>query len=578
MKHCILFSIAALLFAFRVCQGGEGVNLHPQTPPEVWKDYDPDKGDFKEDVVRSETKDGVFSRDSYISAYVAGGEIRVYCKYAVKVGAMNAPGLLNVHGWMQTANIDQAYVNDGWAVMSFDYCGKVENRKDYTRYPGSLSHGNMAGPVIHDSFPGGKSITDPRQSTEYLWYAIQSRALSYLERQKEVDKNRIGAKGYSYGGYLMWNLGIDKRVKAIVAYFCSGWVEYYRNKGVWMYNNPYVEPPKSPGEKIFLAGLAPEAHCPYITAPTLWLNGSNDHAGGHERGCENFKMFKPGVPWDFAVQARAHHNTEKIGQDCRIWLEKYVLGRDHFWPARPKSTIRLDGDGVPELVVTPASPERVRKVEFYYALKNPCNFARFWRDTAAPESRGVWVAKMPVLNVEDYVFGYANITYDNTVVVSTDFNAAIPAKLGPAKATDTRTDAISVGDGVGAWTDAAPAEGIGGIKGFRATDNNKGTATDQFNDPKWQPPVGARLAFRFFCTEPQTLILTAANYNECELEITASDNWQDMVIPADKLINRFNKQPMKSWTGVGGIRFMPKAGSDMTKVIFSEVKWVTEKQ
>ena len=30
------------------------------TPPEVWRDYNPDKGGFKEDIVRQETKGGIF--------------------------------------------------------------------------------------------------------------------------------------------------------------------------------------------------------------------------------------------------------------------------------------------------------------------------------------------------------------------------------------------------------------------------------------------------------------------------------------------------------------------------------------
>jgi len=38
------------------------------TPPGVWKDFDTDKGDFKEEIVRQETKDGIHYRDSYISA------------------------------------------------------------------------------------------------------------------------------------------------------------------------------------------------------------------------------------------------------------------------------------------------------------------------------------------------------------------------------------------------------------------------------------------------------------------------------------------------------------------------------
>lgn len=550
------------------------------TPPQIWKDYDPNKGDFKQEIVKEETKEGAYFRESYISAYVLGEDIRVYCIYKVKAGAVKAPGLLNVHGWMGTASIDNDYVNDGWAVMSFDYCGKSGTRKEYTKYPEKLRHGNMdkdAGPCVHDALPGGASITDPKQSSEYVWYAIQRRVLSYLEQQKEVDRTRLGAKGYSYGGTLMWNLGTDRRIKAIVAYFGIGWIEYYRNKRVWMYDVPLVEPPKTPGEELFLSCMSPEAHAPFITAAALWLNGSNDHHGGHERGIETFKRFTPGVPWDFAIQARGHHNTEKIGQDTKMWLEKHVLGKDVFWPARPKSEIKLDAEGIPELHVIPASVGRVSKVEMYYALKNPCSFARSWRDTECVKKDGVWVGKMPVMNVDDYVFGYANITYDTTVVVSSDFNATIPSKLGKARATDAKSDVISTGDGVGAWTDVAPAEGVGGVKGFRAINNNKGTGTEQLSDPKWQPPAGGQLAFKFYCTEPQTLILTAANHNESEIKITASDNWQEMVVKADKLINKLNKSPMKDWSGVGNIQFKPAPGSDITKVVFAEFKWVVAK-
>ena len=64
-----------------------------------------------------------------------------------------------------------------------------------------------------------------------------------------------------------------------------------------------------------------------------------------------------------------------------------------------------------------------------------------------------WVAKLPVLHVEDYVFAYANVIYDTTVVLSTDFNAAIPSKLGNAKATD-KTSEVLYG---GAAEDRPPA-------------------------------------------------------------------------------------------------------------------------
>lgn len=546
------------------------------TPAALWKDYDPNDGAFKEEIVKQETRDGIFSRDSYISAYVLGEEVRVYCRYKVKEGAAKAPGLLVVHGWMGAAEPDRKFVEDGWAVMAHDYCGKTGTRPHFTKYPEKLRHGNMdrtvAGPVRAQDLDG-KQITDPKQTSDYLWYAIQRRVLSYLEQQEEVDRTRLGATGYSYGGTLMWNLATDPRVKAVAAYFGIGYNDYYRDKQVWLYNVPYVEPPKSSGEEIILASIVPEAHVPFITGATLFLNGSNDHHGGHERGLESFKKFPKNVPWSFAIQARGHHDTEKIGHNTKFWLEKHVLGKDVAWPEHPRSEIRLDAEGVPELVITPASPDAVNKVEMFYALKNPCSYARAWRDTPSVRQGQEWVAKMPVLNVDDYVFGYANITYDTTIVRSTDFNAAIPAKLGKAVATDKPSSDLS-GSGYSTWSQIAELEGPKGIQGFRPTNNGRGSGTEQLHDPKWQAPAGSRLSFKFYCTEPQTVIFTAADHNTVELEITASDDWQEMTIAPERLINRHNQKPMSNWSSVGKIHFLPKQGSDLTKVIFADFKWV----
>lgn len=567
MKHAFLFFAAVLL--------SQGIPLEctaaSPTPPEIWKDYDPDRGEFKEEIVSQQTEGGVCSRDSYISAYVNGEEVRVFCKYAVKAGAQNAPGLLNVHGWMATANIDADYVKNGWAVMSFDYCGRKAGRPQFTKYPAALDYGRMESKTIQAKLPDGKDITDPKQTSHYLWFAIQRRVLSYLIAQKEVDRTRIGAKGYSYGGTLMWNLGMDPRVKAIVAFFGIGWITYYRDHAVWMCNVPPHEPPMTPGEKLYLATVECQAHAPYITAATLWLTGSNDHHSGHERSETTFKRFKPGVPWDFAIQARGHHNTEKLGDDCKLWLEKHILGKDIAWPGRPKSAIVLGKDGVPELRVTPASVERIVEVQVYEAQKTPNNIARAWRDVPAAREGNTWIAKLPVLSVDDFVFSYANIRYANNVVISSDFNAAIPAKLGRAVATDKRWDVISAG--VGAWTDIAPVEGVGGVQGFRPLNNTRGTMNDQFGDPRWKAPEKARLSFRFYCTEPQQLTLVAEGMYEMNLAITASDNWQTMSVPAGKLIRtRFN-QPLSDWSQVMRVEIKPQRGSDITKVIFAEFKW-----
>jgi hypothetical protein len=423
---------------------------------------------------------------------------------------------------------------------------------------------------VKAKLPDGKDITDPKQTDDYLWYAIQRRALSYLLAQKEVDKSRVGAKGYSYGGSLMWNLGMDPRVKAVVTYFGSGWTDFYRDKGLFMYKVPYVEPPKTPGEELLLSAITPEAHAPYITAPTFWLNGSNDHHGGHERGETNFKKFQPGVPFSFAHQARGQHDTWKLGKGAKLWLEKYVLGKDVDWPARPVSEIKLGADGVPEFHIKPGSPDKIEALDVFYAYKEPFNCARLWMDAKAEKKGDKWVAKIPVHNVDDYVFAFANIRYPGEIVISSDFTAAIPSKLGKAVATK-----VFAADGSESWTNVDPVE-VAGAKGIRSNNPHE-AACMLFGEASRKAPEGAVMVFEFHCTQPQTFSLVANGRYSADFEIQGSNDWQTLEIPAGQLRFLGDRDPLKSWSDATSValkaKIAPGVTSNITWITFKDPKW-----
>ncbi len=86
MSPRFIQGLLAMLVGIQLATAGELLK-----PPAIWKDYDPDRGDFKEEIIKQETRNGLFYRESYISAYVLDEEIRVYCKYAVKEGVVRAP-------------------------------------------------------------------------------------------------------------------------------------------------------------------------------------------------------------------------------------------------------------------------------------------------------------------------------------------------------------------------------------------------------------------------------------------------------------------------------------------------------
>ena len=543
-------------------------------PELLWKGYDPDTGDFKEEIVSQKTEAGIYYRDSYISAYVQGEEIRVFCKYAVKAGATQAPGFMDVHGWMGAPRINNFMVQNGWAVIAHDYTGKTQNRPHYTKYPPKLRYGNMDGKVgyrVKTKLPNGSFINDPRQTEDYLWYAIQRRVLSYFLTQKEVNKDQIGAQGMSYGGNLMWNLGMDPRVKAVISYFGIGWVEYFRNRQLWMYDlERTYNPEPNAGEILYLAHISPQAHAPHMKAATLWLNGTNDHTGGHERGETSFTQFQPNVPWAYAHDPRRHNDTRSIQLNGFLWLNKYVRGHDLNFAAQPESKIVLDKQGVAEIHITPADPDQVTDLKIYQAIENPSSHGRAWRDVKAVRQGNIWIGKLPVMDVEKYVFSYANVRYKNQFVRSTRFTAAIPAHLGKAVATDTTTTRFN---NYAAWSNSKLIQGKDGINGFQPL-NIHGAVNEQFSDPKWKAPSGAQLSFRYQSAKPQNLEFIVDSHNRATVTVPGGEGWQVMTLQAPRLTNRFTKKPMRDWSACKKVYMRSAPGSDISKMTFSDFEWV----
>ena len=396
------------------------VALSPPLPPEVWADYDPDTGAYNETIIAEWDVGDVHYKDFYISVYLKGEEIRMFCKYAAQKDAVNLPAILNIHGWGGAPSIDSEFINSGYAVMSQDYHGYHPDRTEYTKYPPSLAHGNQL---------TSTQTADPdvKATSDYIWDAQARRALSYMATQPEVDTDRMGATGFSYGGTLIWSLATDPRLKAVCAFHGMGWIKYYRDHGVWRYDltPPAVEP--SEEDLIYLAGIAPQAYSPYINCPVLFLNGSNDHHGNQDRSYQTLDFLPDGVPWATAQQVNATHQTDTVVQDLYLWMQKWVKGESVTWPDNPQSEIRIGAGGVPEFVLNPDRPEDVESVEIYYALEEPFNYNRTWFYATVVRTGDTWTAMLPVIDVDAYLFAYANIRYNSTIVISSNFEAEVPS-------------------------------------------------------------------------------------------------------------------------------------------------------
>jgi hypothetical protein len=132
---------------------------------------------------------------------------------------------------------------------------------------------------------------------------------------------------------------------------------------------------------------------------------------------------------------------------------------------------------------------------------------------------------------------------------------------------------VDVQDGSDLWTEVGPVEGVGGIKGLRALNNTVGTSCSHFSDPKRRAPFKSVMDFRFYCTQPLTVIMEANDQYAAEIEITASNDWQAIKIHPRRLVSKSDGSPLRDWSMINNLRIRPKSGSDITQMVFVDPKW-----
>ena len=76
------------------------------TPPQVWSTYDPDAGEFNEEILKRWADKGAQYKEVRFSAYIHGQTVRVYGIYAAPAEAGKAgqrvPAVMHLHGGGQT--------------------------------------------------------------------------------------------------------------------------------------------------------------------------------------------------------------------------------------------------------------------------------------------------------------------------------------------------------------------------------------------------------------------------------------------------------------------------------------------
>lgn len=214
----------------------------------------------------SEMDDGPIRAIFYEGLDHRGASTRHFAYLGLPEGEGPFPAMVLVHGgggsafkrWVKLWN------ERGFAAIAMDHGGQIsgEGHQNHQRHEWASPEGC-----------GGFDQLQETWEDQWPHHGVSAVVLAHslLASLPEVDENRTGITGISWGGYLTsLSTAIDSRFRcAIPVYGCG----HYEKSTIWS------ERFRDMGEKQtrdWLNRWDPIHYLPHVKIPTLWVTGSND--------------------------------------------------------------------------------------------------------------------------------------------------------------------------------------------------------------------------------------------------------------------------------------------------------------
>ncbi len=201
-----------------------------------------------------------------------GKPTTVMAFYSRPKGSGPFPGLVLVHGGGGTAFSEwtEFWAARGYAAISMDHYGCEVNGEE----SGSA---NRARHPLPNTIPTNPCPNLTKENYQETWpyYAVAAimRAHSLLDAQKEVDPNRTGVTGLSWGGYLTSLVaGIDDRFQTAVPVYGCGNLDVYS----WM--TPAYQRLGKEGQRLWKEYFDPISFLSRTKGKVLFVTGTDDFA------------------------------------------------------------------------------------------------------------------------------------------------------------------------------------------------------------------------------------------------------------------------------------------------------------
>ena len=311
------------------------------------------------------------------------------------------PGMVLVHGGGGTAfaNWVRLWNERGYAAIAMDTCGCVP-KGTY----GNWERHDDGGPPGW----GGWGQTDWPREDQWTYHAVADAILAHslLRSLPEVDADRIGLTGISWGGYLTSILaGVDPRFKFAAPVYGCGFTNEHGFAG------SVAGLGKERGDR-WMRWWDPSSYLGNASMPILWVTGSNDFAYTMNALQKSYRL--PKSPRTLCLRLRMPHGHGPAGEgpkEIQVFADSLLKGGD------PLPRITGQGRENNQVWATYESKVAVTKAEL-----NCTKDTGKWQDRkweAAPaqlDGKGKVTATLP----ENISVCYINLFDERDCVVSTE--------------------------------------------------------------------------------------------------------------------------------------------------------------
>lgn len=341
-----------------------------------------------------------------------GKETRAFAWVGIPEGDGPFPAMVVVHGGGGTAFKEwvKIWMDRGYAAIAVDTAGHVELRPE----------GKSKGWQLHDHCGPrgwGDFLSADKPKEEQWFYHAEAaviRAHSLLRSYPQVDTNRVGITGISWGGMLTCvAAGVDDRFKlAVPVYGCgflgedSFWLsQFFRSMG---------------REKTmrWLSLWDPSRYVGRAKIPMLFVNGTNDKHYRPTSWQKTYRLVQGDVSLAYRVRMSHGHEAGWAPEEIYTFVDSI------FKTGKPLPEITGQGRDGQNVWVSYKSDFPIEKAELNFTVDSGEWPKRFWQKIDVPVDSSA--SRVEAIVPAEATAYYFNVYDSRDLIISSEMEELTP--------------------------------------------------------------------------------------------------------------------------------------------------------